>query len=165
MVNILACLLNMVAERLIEREKVDVGFVVDKLVRLLADKRKFPNKQINDCMGKVVRAAFGDEENYPTIPWLVVSEDKSNQGLKTEFIPGGRESYLVVSAGFRCLSEADPDNAKRAIGEFIFQANCWYTSGCAPGGREDWAESRRKAWMDTVEKNPEIIKQLQDLVC
>lgn len=151
----------MVAERLIDREKVDAGFVVDKLVRLLADKRKFPNKQINDHMNKVVRAAFGDGENYPTAPWLIISEDKNNQGLKTEYIEGGRESFLVVSTGFKCLSEADPDNAKRAIGEFIFEVTNWYTSG----EREDWAESRRRAWEETVEKNPEIIKQLQDSLC
>lgn len=135
--------------------------IVDLLIRRLANKKFFPNKQINNFMDQVVTGALGTEEQYPSEPWLIIAGDAEDLGLKTSIEIDNGNKYLIVSVGFSRLKQTEPEIAKAAIADFIYQATMWFTWGGrydpTVGPRADWAESRKQSFLKTVEKQPQLL--------
>lgn len=148
---------------------IQVGDVVDKLIRFLADKKSFPNPKINHFMGQVVDEALGTEEQSPTSPWLIIAIDNEDSGLNTSvnIDTHNNYNYLILSAGFCRLKSADPETAKTAIGGFIYQATIWFTHGRrygpTMGPREDWAESRKQSFLETIEQKGKLLNDFLEI--
>ncbi len=142
---------------------IGAGEIVDQLIRRLANKKNFPNKQINNFMDQVVTGVLGTEEEYPSEPWLIIAVDENDWGLKTTVAIDRDKKYLVVSAGFSRLKQTEPEVAKEAIADFIYQTTLWFTwgrrYGPTVGPREDWAKSRKQSFLKTVEQRPQLLTE------
>lgn len=143
---------------------IRAGEMVDRLVRFLASRKVFPNEQINHFMRLVEKEALGTDEEGPTSPWLIVAVDENDSGFNTDVLTDRDKKYLIVSAGFSRLNQAEPEAVKQAVAEFIFQTTLWFTwgrrYGPSVGPRRDWAESRKKSFLETVAKQPELLTRL-----
>lgn len=140
---------------------IGAGEIVDQLIRRLADKRFFPNERINKFMDQVAAGVLGTKEEYPSEPWLIIAVAAEDLGLNTSVDIDRENKYLAVSAGFSRLKQTEPEIAKAAIADFIYQATIWFTwgrkYGPTVGPRADWAESRKQSFLKTVEKQPQLL--------
>lgn len=143
---------------------IGAGEVVEGIIRFLANKKLFPNERINKFMNQVAGGALGTEEEYPSEPWLITVVDEEDSGLNTTVNIDRDKKYLIVSAGFSRLKQTDPQEAKMAIADFIYQTTLWFTwgrrYGPTVGPRKDWAESRKQSFLRTIEQQPQLLTKL-----